>query len=185
MGMVSVGTTADFASLCFSFLNKPARLGIPVHLTILSIHKTRTQQDTYPKFPRLVRTTSSRVLSNPYRLLTAMRVASSLFALTFLGVAAAGVVPDIATRNALSGASQHATPSISGRSPPPASHRNVNPTSVHSVHPISRWDANPSFVHSAHPISRRAYSTGGHPSHSGSVDPPYSYTLLFRGSRPP
>lgn len=137
-----------------------------------------------------------------------MRIASSLVTFIFLGVAAAGVIPDSASQSpgitggsggkgghnaTMSGVHSHPTGSPTGtplhtistgiHSLSPASRRgNVNPTSVHSIHPISRR-ANPSVSYS-HP-SGIPTGASGHPapSVSGHSHSPVSGKAQPTGSR--
>ena len=84
-----------------------------------------------------------------------MRIALSLIAFIFLGVAAAGVVPDIARRGNSSNGGHSA--SMSGVH----SHPSGSPTGA-AAHSI------PSSMHSHSPAPRRADPTGTHSIHSGS-----------------
>ena len=105
-----------------------------------------------------------------------MRISSSLIAFIFLGVAAAGVVPDLAGRKADGNSSKGGhSASVSGAhshpsGSPTGSMAHTIPSSIPSGSPPARREANPSFVHSVHAYSRRAEPTdsASHPAGSPS-----------------
>jgi hypothetical protein len=99
-----------------------------------------------------------------------MRITSSLIAFIFLGVAAGGVVPDIARRDSSGGKGGHSA-SMSGVHPsgsPTGASVDSIPSGIHSHSAAHRREANPTYVHSVHPLTRRADPTGSHSLPSGS-----------------
>ena len=104
-----------------------------------------------------------------------MRIASSLIVFIFLGVAAAGVVPDIARRG--NGGNGGYSASMSGVHSYPSGPPTAIPSSMHSHSPAPRR-ANPTGSHSIYP-----FGASNHPTPSA-CSASHSHSPAFRRGQP-
>ena len=135
--------------------------------------RARAHRASYPKFLRAFSRTSSFELAPrlTHAVSPIMRIASSLIAFIFLGVAAAGIVPEIARRSAETADGNGGNNTMSGV--PSHTHSSVSHTAIwNGTRSTASWPhQSGSYNGTSHPTSRASHtgSFTGVPTHTSGL----------------